>query len=427
MSDVSQSTRQITMAVIALVGVVAVVLLLRGGDGGAVVHAQFRSANNLAAGDEVRVHGVKVGEVRRIDLHATQSTADVTMHLDGEDVPLMRDATASLRWRTVFGGSLYVDLDPGDPAVGASSSRSIPLKHTTTQVEVDEVLQPLDGATGGRIQQTLKQLRRGLSAPHALRSTIVSVSPAMNAVGRGLPPLLGQQNGDLRALVKSTGQVTSALARDPSRLQALVTGAAGTLRVTATRRGEIGQALQRSPATMAQVIATAKRIDATLPILDPLASRLRPGARELASALQVTRPTLDRASTVLTKAKPLLRDLQPAFASLAATSRVGTPLLDELQPTLNRLAQDILPWLARHDGDTGRRTYEMIGPTVAAASGAAAQFDGGGYWLRFPPMPGERGLLSAPCQTFLTDPTAAQKVRCDELETALQKILGGRR
>src|SRR5581483_815376 len=60
---------------------------------GHTVHIEFASANQIAPNSPVRMAGVNVGKVKSIDA-GPNHTADVTVSLDDEALPLHTDATA---------------------------------------------------------------------------------------------------------------------------------------------------------------------------------------------------------------------------------------------------------------------------------------------------------------------------------------------
>jgi phospholipid/cholesterol/gamma-HCH transport system substrate-binding protein len=271
----------------------------------------------------------------------------------------------------------------------------------------------------------LREFRRGFGDPDAVGRTIEVLSPTLDTVRRGTKPLLGRERDDLRQLVRSTGLVVAGLGHDEGRLRQLVDGVAGTMRVTAARREDLGRMIELSPPALDSTLITTRRIDSTLARLDPLAIELRAGARRLHPALQASKPALDQTASLLDDARPLLKRMNGALGSLERASRSGRPLMEALEPTIRRLDEDVLPWLHEIDPETGRRTFEMIGPTVASSSGIASEFDGAGYWIRFPSTAGERALLPSPCVTYFTNPTAEEKVRCDQLEKTLGTLFGG--
>src|SRR4051812_29994198 len=101
-------------AAIVLVAVVVVALLMFAGGGSYTVHATFENASQLVTGDQVKVGGVSVGSVDKLELDA-HARARVTLTIDDEDLaPLHEGSRAEVR--SVGLASIagrYVALSPG--------------------------------------------------------------------------------------------------------------------------------------------------------------------------------------------------------------------------------------------------------------------------------------------------------------------------
>jgi len=419
--------RLLVMLAAAVAGLYAVAvgdvpLLAPGGDT-MRVKAAFESTSELRSGDPVRVDGIDVGRVEDVDLLPSRGAAVVSLEITDDDVRVRRDGRASLRWRTLLGGSLYVDLEPGTAPAPELGGDVIPVERTTYQVGYDDLNEPFDRPTSQSVRNIVRQFRRGLADPAATGRAIDALSPQLTTVARGARPLQGRRTGDLRRLVASAGDVADAVGRDRDALRRLVSEGAEVVRVTAEQGAQLGQTLELSPGSFDATFTTMRRVRATLDRLDPLAIRLRPGARALAPSLRATRPALDELRLMLSEARPLLRTLPGALDRLADASREGPPLFDGLDPTLDRLQRTLLPFLHQRDPNTRLKNYEAIGPTASASADFAGEFDNGGYVLHFPAPGDERSLATSPCQTHLSDPTAEEQVRCQSLEEVLGRIL----
>lgn len=375
----------------------------------------------------MRVHGVDVGTVAHIGLAPGGHAAVMTLHIDHPGLPIERDARADLRWTNLLGGAYYIALTPGSAAAGVDTRRYIPQARTSSQVTLDEFLQPFGSQTRAALRTVLRQSAAGFAAPRAISADLDVLAPTLRSIGPGLAALRGELPGDLHQLVMGTSRTVAGLGTDTAALTSLVDGAAGTFRATAVQAGALRATVALSPSTLDATVLTVHRLERTLTLLDPLARQLTPAVRPLAPTLATARPTFNRAAALLTSAQPLLARLPSALVALHAASRTGTPLIAALTPTIGRLQTKIIPFLDRVDPQTGRTTYQMIGPTASAADAAGTEFDGTGHLIRFAPQIGESLLLDSPCQTYITDPTAAQKIRCDALQAALGAILGGTR
>src|SRR5688500_5077071 len=78
--------------------------------------AVVRDAQNLRPRAPVRIAGVEVGQVTKIEA-ADEGTpaAEVTMELRDDALPIHEDAAMEIRSRILLEGNFFVDLEPGTP------------------------------------------------------------------------------------------------------------------------------------------------------------------------------------------------------------------------------------------------------------------------------------------------------------------------
>jgi virulence factor Mce-like protein len=360
----------------------AVTGLIRVFGGGQEVRAEFRAVNQVDDQTPVRIRGVNVGKVAKIEAgNSPQRRSRLVMNITQKDVVVHRDARAQIRWRTILGGEMYIDLDPGSPQEEELGEGTIPVERTGSQVELDQVLQPYDGGTEQAQRDLFRGLADGFGDPESAGRAIDTL-PALDTVRRGVEPVRGRDSDDLRRLVASTATTVDALGEDTRSLQDLVTGADRTFAATRQRREELGELLELSPSTLDSTRTTMTRLRTTLGRLDPLVADLRPGVRRIAPATRAATPALEQARRFLRGSRPLLRDARPALTSLTGTSDAGVPLIERLNPTLARLDRETLPFLRVRDEETRLRLYEAIGPTFASLGNAGAEFDAEGIRFR---------------------------------------------
>lgn len=395
--------------------------LLRGS--GRVVQAEFTNAQQLRTGDQVRLDGLQEGRVTKIESRDGGRSALVEMEIDDDAGPLYRDAKAQLRWKNLLGGAFYIEIDRGSANSGPLAGRPIAKANTITQVELDDVLSIFGDRALRGTKTMADELARGLRDGEGLARAaekLGQVSPnaaaALRAV-QGVPA-----HADLRNLVRRTASTVRALDAPGDDLRTLVSGAAATLQTTAARDDDLRDTLAEGGATSEAVRSTLARLESTLGAADGLVAKLDRAAGQVAPTLRALRPTVRSADTLLTRARPVVRALRPAVRSLASAGRAGSPLLDDLRPSLQRLDKSILPYLAEPDPETGKSTTVMIGGTAAGFGGAAGQQDTNGHFVRFPASLGDSSVY-LPCRTALTDPSRAELLACESLQTALERYL----
>lgn len=392
--------------------------------GGTVVTADFASVANVTPGKTpVRVAGVEVGKVEKVERLDGGRGVRVKMRIEnGKGVHLRRDAKAHIYWRTLLGFAFYIELDEGSSPQGLGDN-TIAMKDTTTQVELDQVLANLTPPTRAGMQTFFKEFDKGFNANTAAGRATDALGPAMEQIGPGIETLRGRIPGDLTQTVRSASRVMGALARNEGQLGQVIDHANTTLGVTAARSAALDSTIRNGPAALDQTRRTMTRLRTTLDVLDPIADKLRPGVRVLDDASLAVRPALRQLVPTLNDARPTLADLRPALTKLRTASNAGVPLLTELDPTLKRLQDSIIPSLDSGKGaDNGLKTYEMIGPAVSGVAGSASLYDSYSYVQHFQAVAGGgRSAGFLPCSLNI----APNGVSCNDLNKVFSTLAGG--
>jgi virulence factor Mce-like protein len=396
--------------------------------GGQTVKADFKYAADIVPGrTPVRVHGVDVGTVTGVAFNPNGPGVQVTMSVSG--VRLHSDASVNLAWRTLLGLNYYVDLSPGSPSAPQLGNTTIPESHTSSQVELDQVLEPLNATGRHALGTMIDQFDAGFSNPTAVRQTLQTAGPAMRNLATGLPGLRGTQPGtDLPQLIATTNKWMGSLAAEDATLGSMVSSGATALSVTAVNRIDLGATFDNAPNALAQTQATMIRLRSTLSTLDPIARQLEPGAVKLYRAAVEARAALSAATPLLTTLKPTLAAIRPSVNSLSSAAKAGTPVIDNLTPVLERTLTTYIPWLNSTDPETKLKEYEAVGPTVASVSSVLGYGDQYGTLAGFEAGVGENVVGGvSPCSTFLADPTVplTQKVDCTALTQLLVSLFTG--
>jgi virulence factor Mce-like protein len=391
---------------------------------GRVITADFTEPNQLTEATPVRVDGVNVGHVKSVSLAADGRGGIVRMQITNKSVHLHTDATAAIKFRTLLGANMEIDLTPGSPSAPSLDGAAIPIGHTTVQTEFDDVLQTFSHNTPAALRVDLEQLAAGFRG-EAAGKVVDTLAPSLSDVPAGLSALQGHRPDDLQTLIRTSASTVQAIGADRAKLEGLVTGGQQTFQTTADASTQLGETLQRAPAAMDATVRVAHTIERTLPALNTLSTALLPGVRSLAPAIKVTRPAVVELDRTLRTAQPLVQNLRPAVDELAAAAVPGTAVLTGLDPTVDRLNSSLIPWLQHDDSDLHIPVYDLIGPTVATLAAAAGDYDNFGHFLHFPIAPAATSLGLIPCTVFVADPTASQLLRCDSLNQLLSQLMAG--
>lgn len=421
-----QELRGAALLLLVFGGSVAIFAGLPGkllGSDGARVDAVFRSTAKLSVGNPVRINGVAAGKVDAIEPGPTRGTSRVRLKLDDKAQVVYRNATATIKWRTALGGNYAVVLDRGTAPAGRLGGQPIPATQTENQVEVDQILAEVGASQRLGLQTMLKEVPKALANPRQPARALKKLADTSPGITRGVSTLRGREEHDLRRLVTNTGAAVAALDAPRDGLRTVVQGAASTFVTTGRRARDIRAALVQAAEAVPLTTSTLRQVDHTLELADPLLARLQGPARDVAPTVAALRPVVAGADALLQRARPLIRDLRPTVDSLRVTADQVVPLIDALRPSVERLNEQILPGLAKVDPESKRPAYQMIGPSVAGLEGAAGAFDSSGFTFRFAASSNERAIDTAPCKTYLTDPTANQIVSCEALLKALPSLV----
>lgn len=387
------------------------------------LHAVFANTQQLQSGNFVRIDGADVGTVSGIKLDSGARTATVSMDVS-KTGPLYANATASLRWRLLLGGSFYVSINRGTPSAGPLNGATIPVSRTSSQVELDDVASVVSGGARSGLQTMPRELATALAhplVPGQDLATLAGVAPSIAGGAKALRGVL--PDTDLVDLLHNANNTMQALDNPTASIQNLVSGAAATTGVTAAREADLQSTFAQAPATLQQTNTTMTELNTTLGLVHTLLDKLQGPAPQVAPALAALRPTVTDAAQMLSRAVPLLRALQPTVNSLARTAKAGSPLLVALTPSLERLDQTILPYMNEKDPHSHLSMAETFGPAVATLGVAGASEDQVSHILEFPATAGS-SPLDLGCHENFGNPNAKQLVECDELSKALSSVLG---
>jgi phospholipid/cholesterol/gamma-HCH transport system substrate-binding protein len=395
------------------------------GQGGRLVTAYFTEANQLQPGNTpVRVDGIDIGKVASISPVDGGREGRVTLRITNSSITLHSDASASLQFRTLLGANFVVQLNPGSASAPPLANNTIPLKHTTVQVELDDILRIFNHHTSLVTRVDLKQLAASMAGTQA-RALITDAAPTLAPTPAAFGALRGLYTNDLSGLVASASQTMKTLSDDRTDLQSLISGGAATLSAVSAERPALASALHKAPPALNATVAVSESVERTLPPLNRLITTIGPGARALGPSAAATLPAARELRTTLDRVQPLLSEVHPAINSLSAAANPGDTVLTGLDPTLKRLNSNILPYLYSTDSEFKRPVYQLIGPTFAGFASVAAEYDDHSHIIHFPAQPELNSVDVLPCTVMVNAPTPAQLVQCSSINSVLSELLGG--
>jgi phospholipid/cholesterol/gamma-HCH transport system substrate-binding protein len=302
-------------AVLALVGAIAVVLLLVVGGGSSyTVTAEFENASQLVTGNNVSVAGVPVGSVKQISL-SDSGQALVQMEIsDSAYTPLPQGTHATVRSQSLSGiANRYVDLAlPTQPSSQKiSSGGQITQADTTSEVDLDQLFNTLNKPTISHLQEVIRGFARSYEGVGAKANRgFYYLNPFLSTSRR----VFGELNSDqanLQGLVVDAASLTSTLDQRAPQISSLVANLNGMLGTIGSEQSSLASAVGQLPDFMRQFNTTAVNLRAALddvqPLIDatrPVARKLQPFAKRLRGFARDAVPTVKGLNGVINKKGP---------------------------------------------------------------------------------------------------------------------------
>ncbi len=181
--------------------------------GGTTYSADFSESAGLRDGDEVRIAGVKVGEVSAVSLDG----AKVKVAFKVKDAWIGDASTAAIAIKTLL-GEKYLAIDPLGNARQNPDSR-IPLARTTSPYDVTQAFEGLSNTIG---DIDTAQLAKSFET---ISDTFKNSPPDVRTAVSGLSALsrtVSQRDAQLAQLLKGSEQLTKTLAHRKSSFETLI-------------------------------------------------------------------------------------------------------------------------------------------------------------------------------------------------------------
>src|SRR3954454_22044970 len=188
--------------------------------------ATVRSANNLTVNAPVRIAGVNVGKVKKVEA-IKGGAAEVTMEIKKQGLPIHKDALLKIRPRVFLEGNFFVDIQPGTPSEpNLKSGDVVPINQTATPVQFGQVLTSLQADTRADLQRLLKEYAEkglGNGGAEAYNKSLNDAPDALRFSAIASDATLGQRPHDLSNVLRGQQRLAEALTTNPEALKDLVT------------------------------------------------------------------------------------------------------------------------------------------------------------------------------------------------------------
>ncbi|MEA2289158.1 MAG: hypothetical protein QOD55_1155 [Solirubrobacteraceae bacterium] len=315
------------LGILALLGAVgAVVVATAGaGGGGRAGHywVELDTAFGLIEGGDLKVAGVRAGQITEIRLDRRTKRALVGFRIDRAGFgSLRRDVHCESRPQSLI-GEYFLDCLPGTAPQRLRPGARIPVTQTASTIAPDLINDIMREPQRERLRIIVSELGAGVAGrAHELNAAIRRATPALRETDRVLK-LLGAQNQVLADLAVNADRVVGDLAANRKDVGRFVTEANDTAQASARRRGELAAGFRRLPRFL-------QELEPTMASLGRVADEQTPALRDLdASAGRLTR--------FLDLLAPFAEASRPAIRSLGQASVTGDRAVKAAAPTVELL------------------------------------------------------------------------------------------
>src|SRR5829696_174100 len=301
------------------------------------VKATFGNGVNISKNSPVRIAGVEVGKVISAERDGDATEVRFTVAEAGR--PIHEDAFAQIRPRIFLEGNFFIELDPGSPSSPEmDSGDTIPVSHTSTAVQLDEILTALQSPVRADLGRLLQGFGTALNAP-----------PTAAEDATQLPEVQGKSGAEaLNGVLKYGGdagrygaQVTNAfLGTEPRDLSRLIAGTSRTFGAFVSNEGELQELITNFEVFTDALSEQSDDLEATI--------------RQFAPTLKTTKTSLVNLNRTLPPLRAYAIELEPAVAELPELIAAAEPWLQQARPLVSgkegggvaRLLAEATPGLA---------------------------------------------------------------------------------
>jgi len=371
--------------------------------------AVFANGQNVGLRSPVRIAGVEVGKVTKVEPASGDSSAtEVTMELQDKALPIHKDARLKIRPRTFLEGNYFVAISPGQPQSDkVGDGDTIPMSQTDSPVLLQDVLDELNTGTRENLQKLLEgyggalagkpapgedqdqdSAVRGETAGQALNQTLLYSPAALRGTAIVSEALLGTERHDLSRLIRSGQHVSRALDSREEQLKDLITNLDITTGALASRQGDLRETIRLLPGVLEAARPALANLNRAFPPTRAFAREILPGVRETGPTINAAFPWIGQTRKLVSpqELQGLAQDLRRATPSLNRVTNATLKLLPQVDLADRCALGVVLPTGEKVIPDppftSGIPNYREFWQSLVGLAGEGAGFDGNGYFTR---------------------------------------------
>jgi phospholipid/cholesterol/gamma-HCH transport system substrate-binding protein len=368
----------------------------------------FESASSIRLDSPVRIAGVEVGQVTKVEHLDDSDLAVVTMEIEENGRPIHTDATLKIRPRLFLEGNFFIDMTAGTPETDElEDGDTIPVTQTAYPVQLDQVLTSLQSDSRKGLQNLLEGFGTGLTykptpaddltqdpdvkgepAMQALNDSLAHAGPAFKNAARVNKAFLGTQPRDLRKLIAGLQKTAAGLAQNEERLKSFFTNFNRTMIAFAAEQTNLRRAIRLLGPTLERANSYFTNFAEALPPTRQFVRAFIPSVRETPATIDAAGPFLTQFTALASREElgGLLSDLRPMTASFAKVVFESIDFNRQTDLTSRCFAEVVLPAgdVVLQDGSatTGVPNFKEFWYSVVGLAGESQNFDGNGQYTR---------------------------------------------
>ena len=357
------------------------------------IQAAFEDSSGIRADSPVRIAGVDVGKVTRIEsMGGTDNPAAVvTMDINDNGRPIHQDAEMKIRPRIFLEGNFFVEVRPGTPGTPElDEGDMVPVSRTENPVQFDEILKILKKDSRENFRQIFAELffAQQAGAGEAFNESLDDQSDAYRYSSVVFDALRGESPGDLGDFIRDQGVVARALVDDPERLRDLIVNFDVTAGALADREADLRDAVDTLPRALKEAMPTFNALNAALPSVSRFAEAARPGVRSTGPTARALIPLLRQVRGLVSREelRGLSEDLRDATPELAALAQESVPMLEQLRLVGSCSTEVLAPFGNTSVGDpnfpANGPAHQELAQALSGLAGESRSFDANGQWFK---------------------------------------------
>jgi phospholipid/cholesterol/gamma-HCH transport system substrate-binding protein len=302
------------------------------------VKIPFTEATQLAEQSDVRISGVNVGKVQKIELAPNGKQALATTAIDAQYAPLPESTRAILRTKTLL-GETYIELTPGSrEGPELEDGGTLPEANIAESVQLDEIFQTFNPQTRAAFQKWMKEAAVAINGQgQNLSYAIGGLEPTFTEFDK-LFRVLDSQRLAVGQLFRNGATTFDALRGREGQLADLIQSSNAVFQTTAQRDRDIEALFRAFPTFLDESRLTFSQLKDFSLNADPLMRQLVPAAEELSPTLVAISKLAPEAKGFFKGLGPVIKRAPTGFASLRKIFRDDfPPLLRAVDPFLRNL------------------------------------------------------------------------------------------